>query len=553
MGWTRPAPAQVVRRVLASLAALGVLLAATPAFAPPEFARPAEALRDLRPGDAARDAAATAAATAQAHRADALAHTVADALRRDARDPDAALAALQDADRADDKLAAVFAVDKTLTAALGADGPDQARVQTILEVIASPKLSAGLREAIRSQVVQTLSVYLGERSDQDYALLKEGEHLYIKRPNGERFDGLVDYLKENKLQEKLLKTVNASELVLLPFVYSTEGERALRDLRLDSHIAKGGALPEVLQGRFSNLMLAHLRALKGKTAVVVGHIEPNGGQPAFAVRDRNGATRLILVADLERIAGEVGFDLIPIGCQSAEAGAVGAIDDIKDVDALQGFRRALDLGPSPAWGAIMGAITGPHLKMSIDIAKTSIDLGDGARPRVIAPLETWTGALPPKAATPANLVVASNRESSLIGGSCSAGASPCVLSAGAIAFSARVIAATKIALVAGAAFLAAALLRRWITTGVPTDITERGWINVAVAWLLFVGLMAAAIYLPLAGDHRILGLIYAPIAALVLATLARMPVSAGVVGLFWLAGAGLQIAQHFCLYDPNLC
>lgn len=93
-----------------------------------------------------------------------------------------------------------------------------------------------------------------------------------------------------------------------------------------------------------------LRELRGKTVVVVGHVE--GG--SFVARRANGSiSHTVAIDELERVAQESSVTLISAGCSSflcgSKAGFAGPVTDIAMAD---GVRKAL---ASDDVGAMLGA------------------------------------------------------------------------------------------------------------------------------------------------------------------------------------------------------
>lgn len=61
------------------------------------------------------------------------------------------------------------------------------------------------------------------------------------------------------------------------------------------------------------------------------------------------------------------FQLVALGCETAESAAVGAISKINDLDAIDAFLRALAMKDvTTTFGALLSALSGPNIQIAID-------------------------------------------------------------------------------------------------------------------------------------------------------------------------------------------
>ncbi|MDI5929011.1 hypothetical protein [Rhizobium leguminosarum] len=133
--------------------------------------------------------------------------------------------------------------------------------------------------------------------------------------------------------------------------------------------ANRGLLGTVTHGDFKSLDASMFASLRGKTLVVVGHVETIGGKPAFEIPRDDGDARHLPMESLQRVSEEIGFNLIPLGCETTESFAVGTATKITDVDGLQAFMRAVSRSGKASYLDVLADMSDANLKFVIDLAR----------------------------------------------------------------------------------------------------------------------------------------------------------------------------------------
>jgi hypothetical protein len=195
--------------------------------------------------------------------------------------------------------------------------------------------------------------------------------LFVRHPADERWKPLVNYLKENELKPVLSLDVVNTDIVLLPFVYSSDGKALLANIRrrhprqiLSEKIADQ---LETWDSATKSSRENVIRTLRGKVVYVIGHVPEESAQQAFERRHSNGRQTHIPLSSIERAATEVGFGFLPLGCDTALSSAIGTVTRITDVDALNGVSRALE-GPFTNWEGLLSATSDQHLALALDLS-----------------------------------------------------------------------------------------------------------------------------------------------------------------------------------------
>jgi hypothetical protein len=192
-------------------------------------------------------------------------------------------------------------------------------------------------------------------------------NLLVQRPAGKAYDKISNYLTTRVL-DVLNGLVNRDTVILLPFVFSADAKAKLAFEIPLIRQAPGGLIDNLISGDFNTLA-----TLKGKTVVVVGHVAANNGVPAFEIR-RDTERRYVPIGTLLSAARNTGFNLVLLGCETAEAIALGTATKINDLDALDAFKRAMATSGFTSYGKLLADLSSPKLQIMIDLAK----LGDGS-------------------------------------------------------------------------------------------------------------------------------------------------------------------------------
>jgi hypothetical protein len=191
-------------------------------------------------------------------------------------------------------------------------------------------------------------------------------NLLVLRPVDSSLDAVVDYMTVH-VRSLLNRRVDREQVLLLPLTFSSDAPAALnekvplsrRALDLEARIS--GDFKEVSDEMFSSL--------RGKTLVVIGHVENINGDAAFEVQR---AGRESLYIPLKAILGaskRVGFNFVPLGCDTSNAMGVGTTAKINDLDAIEAFRKAMGTGTT-AFGALLSDLSSTEqLHFTINLQK----------------------------------------------------------------------------------------------------------------------------------------------------------------------------------------
>jgi septum formation inhibitor MinC len=145
---------------------------------------------------------------------------------------------------------------------------------------------------------------------------------------------LLEVLKEPAKRENILvaSVLPDSELDAISLLAKAAGDRLLGNDALSKAIDSGS-----------------LKTFKGKTVVLVGHVEDG----AFVAKHANGSVQRIDIARLEAMAEESGVTLIGGGCSSFCNGSkTGFLNEITDAELSNNLKQALD---ASTLGEMLGA------------------------------------------------------------------------------------------------------------------------------------------------------------------------------------------------------
>jgi hypothetical protein len=217
-----------------------------------------------------------------------------------------------------------------------------------------------------------------------------------RRPIGE-------FLVEHRLKQSLSREIDRDGLVLMPLLISKNAQALVQQINPGRQTLRG-LLGTVTHGNFEVLDARMFAELRGKTLVVVGHVVERADGPAFEIR--NGDRRQYLPLDgLQRVAKDVGFNVIPLGCETGEAFAVGTAAKITDVDGVEAFKRAISKPGRTSYQDLLSDIANENMRIVID-PRTSdsnlvpIELIDEDGTPVRRPPSG--GGVPPSGNTPQN-------------------------------------------------------------------------------------------------------------------------------------------------------
>ena len=133
--------------------------------------------------------------------------------------------------------------------------------------------------------------------------------------------------------------------------------------------ADQGLLRDVANGRFDTLDANMFAELKGETLVIVGHVVDLNGEATFEVR--GDQPTYVPLWSVQEAAERIGFNFIPLGCETAETAAIGTGSKITDLDGLSAFKRAALREGVTTYQDLLADLSGPNLQLVIDIGQAS--------------------------------------------------------------------------------------------------------------------------------------------------------------------------------------
>jgi hypothetical protein len=194
-------------------------------------------------------------------------------------------------------------------------------------------------------------------------------NVLVRFPTDAAHGLIADYLIEESVKPALQQTIDRDSMLLMAFPVSSAAKAMLRDQIVPGRQTSTGMLGSIVHGDFETLDAHMFASLRGKTLVVVGHIVYRDGEASFEIRPDQGPRRYLPLRSLLKASEEVGFNVIPLGCETGEASAIGTTSKITDVDGLQGFMRAISRSGSATLFDLLTDLSGPNLRIVIDPAR----------------------------------------------------------------------------------------------------------------------------------------------------------------------------------------
>jgi hypothetical protein len=179
---------------------------------------------------------------------------------------------------------------------------------------------------------------------------------------------VAEFLLRNIEASALSRSVDREKMILMAFPISSGAKTLLKDI-LPVRQPLNGSVGAITHGNFDSLDVHMFAPLRGKTLVVVGHIVEIDSNSSFEIRRDDGERRYLPLAAQQKASLEVGFNLIPLGCETGEALAVGTASKITDVDGLNAFQRATSSLGQASYLQILTDLSDAHLRILIDPAK----------------------------------------------------------------------------------------------------------------------------------------------------------------------------------------
>jgi hypothetical protein len=167
----------------------------------------------------------------------------------------------------------------------------------------------------------------------------------------------------------LEKTVDRDKIVLLPFLFSSDALSVIKSDIPSERVAHGLLIDRVVAGEFEQVDLRVFRSLQGKNVVAVGHVEVKNGVLSFEVRRKDGQNRYIAIDKLLEVSKKIGFNLIPLGCETAEKISLGVSAKINDLDALSAFRRSIAKRGRSTFGEVLRDMASEDIQFHIDLTR----------------------------------------------------------------------------------------------------------------------------------------------------------------------------------------
>jgi len=224
--------------------------------------------------------------------------------------------------------------------------------------------------------VSRLSTYLlSTKGDSERVpLTPDTPNILVLRPSNPAYRPISDYLT-TRLKARLETPIDRDSVQLLPFVFSSDGRNMLeREIPLRRR-ANGGSLDDVMAGNFDMLDNWMFSRLAGKTVVALGHVVIVDGRAAYEIRRADGGRRYIALDALDAAAGTVGFNFIPLGCETGDSAPLGTATKINDLDGLRAFKNVMQKSATSSFGALIADLTSSALKIQIDLTKLQSRIG----------------------------------------------------------------------------------------------------------------------------------------------------------------------------------
>jgi hypothetical protein len=258
-------------------------------------------------------------------------------------------------------------------------------------------------DGVPTAVVDRLAGLLVNQPTNIVAIEASKPNVLVRMPTNPSRRAIADFVVNQKLNYALSKQIDRETLILMPLLISSAAKLRAQQIE-PGRQALRGVLGSITHGDFSMLDAHMFAGLRGKTLVVVGHVVEYAGKPAFEIRS-NDARRYLPLDSLQKAAADVGFNLIPLGCETGEVFAVGTAAKITDVDGVEAFRRAISRSGRTSYRELLDDLASENMRLVIDptTAKSNlipIELIDRDGTSVQPPTRFASG--PPSSRSPAN-------------------------------------------------------------------------------------------------------------------------------------------------------
>lgn len=132
---------------------------------------------------------------------------------------------------------------------------------------------------------------------------------------------------------------------------------------------QGGMTDRLISGEFSEIDLSMFARMKGRTVVIVGHIEGKGDSQAFEIVRSDGERRYLPISSLNKAARELGFNFFPLGCETNKSAATGTVGKINDLDAIDAYIRTASRGGVSSYGEFIADLSSHDIQIAFDVAR----------------------------------------------------------------------------------------------------------------------------------------------------------------------------------------
>jgi hypothetical protein len=239
-----------------------------------------------------------------------------------------------------------------------------------LNIVTNNLAAIAKREPVgRDSELAELSSLIENMPSEVRAFEASRANVLVRFPTDAAHGLIADYLIEEKVKPALQQTIDRDSMLLMAFPVSSAAKAMLRDQIVPGRQTSTGMLGSIVHGDFETLDAHMFASLRGKTLVVVGHIVYRDGEASFEIRPDQGPRRYLPLRSLLKVSEEVGFNVIPLGCETGEASAIGTASKITDVDGLQGFMRAISRSGTTTLFDLLTDLSGPNLRIVIDPAR----------------------------------------------------------------------------------------------------------------------------------------------------------------------------------------
>ncbi|WP_192180396.1 hypothetical protein [Mesorhizobium amorphae] len=218
--------------------------------------------------------------------------------------------------------------------------------------------------AVSNEALDQLTALLVNAPTDIIAIEPSSPHLMIRMPTEPALRSIAEFVADYRLKRALAAEIDRDALILMPLLISRDAKALAGKIEPGRQTLRG-VLGSVTHGDFDVLDEQMFIGLRGKTLVVVGHVVNGGGELSFEIR--NGDTKRYLpLESLERAAVDIGFNLIPLGCETGETFAVGTAAKITDVEGVAAFERAISRNGRTSYLELLNDLANENMRLVID-------------------------------------------------------------------------------------------------------------------------------------------------------------------------------------------